>query len=124
MSALLVLRILVVIGAVCLIFAASIAFAGPICGEASWYGTESGSRTASGALFRPDGMTAAIPSRAMLGKHVRVTDMRTGRSVTVLVNDVGPASRLHRIIDLSRGAARRLGIVGRGTAAVCIETSE
>ena len=45
-----------------------------------------------------------MPSRAMLGRHVRVTDQRTGRSVVVLVNDVGPSARLHRVIDLSRGA--------------------
>lgn len=88
-------------------------------GTASWYGTESGSRTASGAYFDGSGMTAAMPSRAMLGRRVVVTDMATARSVTVLVNDVGPAPRLHRIIDLSRAAARRLGMAG--LARVCIQ---
>lgn len=92
---------------------------GVICGTASWYGPESGSVTASGAKFRPDGMTAAMPSRSMIGQTVRVTDQRTGRSIVVLVNDLGPAARLHRVIDLARGAARRLGM--GGLARVCVE---
>lgn len=124
-----VLHVLAALGAVFFIVAATIAFvprahAGVPChgqeGVASFYGSESGSRTASGALFRPEGLSAAMPSRAMLGRRLRVTDQRTGRSIVVIINDVGPAARLHRIIDLSRGAARRLGMAG--LARVCLET--
>ena len=91
-------------------------------GTASFYGTESCQkhrpcRTATGAYFDGSGLTAAMPSRSMLGKRVRVTYQ--GRSVVVLVNDLGPAARLHRVIDLSRAAARRLGMGGVGR--VCIE---
>ena len=89
-------------------------------GIASYYGSEPGSITASGALFRPEGLSAAMPNRAMLGKHVRVTDLRTGRSVVVLVNDVGPARWTGRAIDLSKGAAKRLGIIQVGSARVCV----
>ncbi len=87
-------------------------------GTASWYGTESGSRTASGAYFDGSSMTAAMPRRSMMGKRVRVTDMRTGRSVVVAVNDIGPAAWTHRVIDLSRAAARALGM--GGLARVCV----
>lgn len=93
-------------------------------GRVSWYGTEHGqtrnavacSRRAVGPLagrFRPDGMTAAhwtLPC----GTRVRVTDLATGRGVEVTVNDRGPHPRLRRALDLSRGAARRLGILSRG----------
>lgn len=87
-------------------------------GIASWYGAESGSITATGHHFNPNGMTAAMPSRSMLGKHVRVTDMRTGRSIVVLVDDIGPAAWTHRAIDLAHGAARRLGM--GGLSRVCL----
>jgi rare lipoprotein A len=93
---------------------------GRICGIASWYGSESGHRTATGAYFDGSSMTAAMPSRSMLGRRVRVTDMRTGRSVVVLVNDIGPARWTHRVIDLSRAAARALGM--DGVARVCLDS--
>lgn len=98
--------------------------AAPLCrgqlGIASWYGSESGTVTASGAHFDPNGMTAAMPSRSMLGRHVRVTDMATGRSIVVLVDDIGPAAWTHRVIDLAHGAARALGM--GGLARVCIDS--
>ena len=90
-----------------------------IQGTASWYGSESGSITASGARFNPEGMTAAMPSRSMLGRQVRVTDLATGRSIVVLVDDIGPAAWTHRVIDLAHGAARALGM--GGLARVCID---
>lgn len=93
--------------------------AGTSCGLASFYGSESGTRTASGARFNPSGMTAAHRTLPF-GTRVRVTDIRTGRSVTVTVNDRGPARWTGRAIDLSRGAAQRLGIINRGIARVCI----
>lgn len=77
-------------------------------GAASWYG--SGHRTASGERFNPNGMTAAHRSLPF-GTRVRVENARTGRSVVVRINDRGPFVR-GRIIDLSRGSARALGMGG------------
>lgn len=75
---------------------------------ASFYGRESGPRTASGERFDPNGMTAASRTLAF-GTYVRVTYQ--GRSVTVRINDRGPFIR-GRDIDLSSGAARRIGCPG------------
>jgi rare lipoprotein A len=86
-------------------------------GTASWYGSESGKRTATGARFRPQNLTAAHKTLPLPCK-VRVTNLRNGRSVDVLVNDRGPFKK-GRLIDLSKGAARRLGI--RGLAKVKVE---
>ena len=87
-------------------------------GRASFYGYESGRRTASGARFNPMAMTAA--HRALpFGTRVRVTDTATGRRVDVVITDRGPFAR-GRVIDLSRGAARALGIERRGVAHVGI----
>ena len=77
-------------------------------GAASWYG--SGRRTASGERFNPNGLTAAHRSLPF-GTKVRVENRRTGRSVIVRINDRGPFVR-GRIIDLSRGSARALGMGG------------
>lgn len=90
-------------------------------GVASFYGNESGNRTASGQHFNPNGMTCAMPAyRAGRPTYmVRVTVLATGRSTTCLVNDRGPAARLHRIIDLSIGTAKVLGV--RGLARVRVE---
>ncbi|PSJ17098.1 septal ring lytic transglycosylase RlpA family lipoprotein [Nitrosomonas supralitoralis] len=79
-------------------------------GHASWYGTESGNRTAMGTRFVPHGLTAAhktlpLPSR------VRVTNLKNGRHVDVLVNDRGPFKK-GRVIDLSHGAAKKIGLHG------------
>ncbi|MCJ2011116.1 septal ring lytic transglycosylase RlpA family protein [Methylobacterium sp. J-076] len=77
-------------------------------GTASWYG--SGHRTASGERYNPNGLTAAHRSLPF-GTRVRVENRRTGRSVVVRINDRGPF--IHgRIIDLSRGSARALGMGG------------
>lgn len=81
---------------------------------ASWY--FEGVRTASGERFRPDGLTAA--SRTLpFGTRVRVT--YGSRSVAVRINDRGPYVR-GRCIDLSRGAARRIGLIGAGVGTVTI----
>lgn len=79
-------------------------------GTASWYGAESGNRTASGARFHPHGLTAAHKTLPIPSK-VRVTNLKTGRSVEVVINDRGPF-KSNRLIDLSKGAARQLGISG------------
>jgi len=88
-------------------------------GYASWYGGEQGGRsTASGERFDPKALTAAHNSLAF-GTLLRVTDLATGRTVTVRVNDRGPGHG--RLIDLSEAAARRLGTRACGLAQVTIE---
>ncbi|WP_138498308.1 septal ring lytic transglycosylase RlpA family protein [Nostoc sp. PA-18-2419] len=92
-------------------------------GMASFYGYDgSGNRTASGQRFNPEGMTAAHRTLPF-GTQVRVTNTRNGRSVVVRINDRGPYIR-GRIIDLSAGAARILGMMGSGVAPVHIEVLE
>ncbi|MBW4562545.1 MAG: septal ring lytic transglycosylase RlpA family protein [Mojavia pulchra JT2-VF2] len=89
-------------------------------GMASFYGYDgSGTRTASGKRFNPEGMTAAHRSLPF-GTRVRVTNTRNGRSVVVSIDDRGPYIR-GRIIDLSFGAARVLGMISSGVAPVHIE---
>jgi rare lipoprotein A len=85
-------------------------------GVASYYGNESGSRTASGERFNQNAMTCAHRSLPF-GTKLRVS--HGGRSVVVTVNDRGPFVR-GRVLDLSKGAARVLGLggVGRVTAEV------
>lgn len=80
-------------------------------GLASFYGAESGPRTASGEQFDPEAMTAAHRTLPF-GTRVRVTNIRTGRSVLVRINDRGPFIK-SRVIDLSQGAARVIGIDDR-----------
>lgn len=93
------------------------AFAGQICGRASYYGSESGSRTANGEHFDGRSMTAA--SRTLpFGTKLRVT--YRGKSVVVRVNDRGPFVR-GRFLDLSREAARKLGMIPAGVGKVCVE---
>ena len=88
-------------------------------GEASWYGGwHQGRRTSSGELFDQNALTAAH-SRLPLGSRVRVTLRDTGRSVVVTINDRLPP-KPHRIIDLSRGAASRLGLLDQGVGDVTL----
>ena len=88
-------------------------------GEASWYGGHfAGGRTSSGERFDPRAMTAAHTTLP-LGSRVRVTRQDTGASIIVSVNDRLPPHR-RRIIDLSRGAAARLGIANLGVAWVTL----
>jgi rare lipoprotein A len=79
-------------------------------GVASMYGNESGSKTASGQRFNENAMTCAHRSLPF-GTKLRVS--HGGRSIIVTVNDRGPFVR-GRVIDLSKGAARALGISGLG----------
>jgi rare lipoprotein A len=83
--------------------------------KASWYGTESGNRTASGAPFHPNELTAAHRSLPF-GTRLRVSWMH--RSVVVTVTDRGPAKWTGRCLDLSRGAAAHLGMIRAGVAHV------
>lgn len=71
---------------------------------------------ASGGRFNPHGMTAAHRTLPF-GTRLRVTEPRSGRAVVVTVNDRGPFIR-GRVLDLSLGAARRLGITARGVATI------
>ncbi len=92
-------------------------------GEATWYGPRHAGRlTSNGERFDPRKMTAAHPSLP-LGTMVRVTDVTTGRSVIVRVNDREPPHGV-RCIDLSEGAAIVLGIHGRGVAEVKLTALE
>src|SRR5262245_49722597 len=92
-------------------------------GLASWYGGSlNGRRTASGERFDQEALTCAHRSLP-IGTRVRVTNLENGRSVVVTVTDRGPFVR-GRIIDLSRGAARRLGLLHAGTARVRVEPIE
>ena len=85
-------------------------------GVASWYGPGlQGNETASGEAFDMWAMTAAHPCLPM-GTKVRVTVLATGRSLIVTVNDRLPSRR--RILDLSKGAARVLGIATQGVTVV------
>lgn len=89
-------------------------------GMVSFYGTESGTRTANGEHFSPGGQTCAHWTLRM-GTRLKVTDLATGHSVICRVNDRGPHPRLHRSVDLARGAAVKLGIVSRGVVRARIE---
>ncbi|OGF21218.1 MAG: hypothetical protein A2V63_05745 [Candidatus Eisenbacteria bacterium RBG_19FT_COMBO_70_11] len=76
-------------------------------------------RTASGAVYDENALTAAHPSLAF-GARVRVTNTGNGRSVVVTINDRGPFTG-GRIIDVSYRAARHLGFVREGIARVQVE---
>jgi rare lipoprotein A len=86
-------------------------------GLASFY-TE-GTRTANGEKFDTHELTAAHPTLPF-GTRLRVTNVATGRSVTVRVNDRGPYVR-GRVVDVSYSAADALGMVGRGVAKVKLD---
>jgi len=86
-------------------------------GVASYYGNESGRKTASGERFNQNAMTCAHRSLPF-GTKLRVT--HGGRSVVVTVNDRGPFIR-GRVLDLSTGAARAIGLTGAGVGRVTAE---
>jgi rare lipoprotein A len=89
-------------------------------GLASFYAHRfHGRRTASGVRYDMHAMTCAHPT-APFGSRLKVTDVETGRSVVVVVNDRGPFAR-GRVVDLSLAAAKRLGMVKRGVARVTVE---
>jgi rare lipoprotein A len=89
-------------------------------GLASWYGPKfHGKRTASGEVFNHEKFTAAHRTLPW-GSRVKVTNLANGKSVDVRINDRGPFGK-GRIIDVSRAAARALGMVGRGITTVRVE---
>jgi rare lipoprotein A len=91
-----------------------VAEAKSMTGMASYY--KSGKRTANGESFNPNGLTAAHRNLPF-GTKVKVTNLRNGKSVIVRINDRGPFIR-SRIIDLSYGAAKVVGLHRSGVARV------
>jgi rare lipoprotein A len=71
---------------------------------------------ATGARYNPDGLTAAHRTLPF-GTRLRVTDLISNRSVVVTINDRGPFIA-GRVLDLSRGAAQQLGMIGRGVTRI------
>lgn len=89
-------------------------------GFASWYGPGfHGAMSASGEIFNANAMTAAHRTLPF-GTQVRVTNMDNGRSVVVRINDRGPFTH-NRVIDISEGAARSIGLIYSGVAPVRME---
>jgi rare lipoprotein A len=89
-------------------------------GLASWYGPGfNHHKTANGERF-----SSALPTAAHrhlpIGTHVRVTNLKTGKSTTVRVNDRGPYAH-NRVIDLSQAAAKQIGMVKKGVTPVKLE---
>ena len=92
-------------------------------GQASYYADKfDGKTTASGERFDQDKLTAAHPELP-LGSEVTVKNPDTGKEVTVEVNDRGPYVG-DRDIDLSKAAAKKLGITKEGVAEVEIEATK
>jgi rare lipoprotein A len=86
-------------------------------GQASYY--EHPGRTASGEVYKPDRLTAAHKTLP-LGTRVRVVNLKNGKSVVVRINDRMPR-HLKKVIDLSRGSARAVGIARqKGVAQVAL----
>ncbi|NNM81477.1 MAG: septal ring lytic transglycosylase RlpA family protein [Burkholderiales bacterium] len=90
-------------------------------GVASWYGRRiNGAKTSSGEAYDMYGMTAAHPTLP-IPSYAKVTNLKTGKSVIVKINDRGPF-RSDRLIDLSYTAAHKLGIIRNGSAKVAVDT--
>ena len=89
-------------------------------GEASYYGGDfHGKKTATGEVFDQNKMTAAS-KELPLGSKATVTNEETGKSVDVKINDRGPYAK-DRVLDVSKGAAKKLDMLDDGTAPVTIE---
>ncbi|MBV8254673.1 MAG: septal ring lytic transglycosylase RlpA family protein [Chitinophaga sp.] len=89
-------------------------------GKASFYADSfDGKKTASGETFRQNNLTAAHPSLPF-GTRVKVVNIANGRSVKVRINDRGPFTK-NRMIDVSKKAAKRLGMMSTGVATVQIK---
>lgn len=90
-------------------------------GQATYYADRfHGRTTASGERFDQQAMTAAH-RRLPFGTRVRVTNRNNGASVVVRINDRGPFGDRRRIIDLSRAAAEKLGMIRAGVVPVRVE---
>ncbi len=92
-------------------------------GIASWYGPNfHGKATANGEVYNMNGLTAAHRTLPFDTK-VKVVNIDNSRSITVRINDRGPYAK-NRIIDLSKGAAKQLDMIGPGTARVKLYASK
>jgi rare lipoprotein A len=100
-----------------LMLAASTDPASAQCGRASWYALHS--KTASGERMNPSAMTAAHRSLPF-GTKVKVTNKKNGKSVVVRINDRGPFIK-GRVIDVSKGAAQKLGFIKSGHTSICLD---
>lgn len=86
-------------------------------GEASWYGPGfEGQKTASGEIFMADRIMAASPDLP-LGSKAEVTNLENNKKTEVRISDRGPYAK-GRILDLSQGAAKELGMINKGKARV------
>ncbi len=93
-------------------------------GTASYYSDKfDGGRTASGERFDQDDLTCAHGSLPF-GCRIRVTNLRNNKAVEVKVNDRGGFSKHGRVVDLSKAAAKEIGMMGTGTAKVKVEVLE
>ena len=107
------------LAAIAAFFLMPVAMAWAETGEASVYGNEHGQwRRADGKRFIPSEIVCAHRTRK-LGSVPRVTNLANGRSILCPIRDRGPAAWTHRVLDLSFGAARALGV--RGLARVRID---
>jgi rare lipoprotein A len=89
-------------------------------GVASWYGPGyHGNRTSSGEVYDQEALTAAHAT-FVFGTRVKVTLLATHRSVVVRINDRFPNHK-GRVIDVSKAAARAIGLIGPGTGRVRVE---
>jgi len=111
----LIAKLIVAASAACLLFAGA---AQAESGIASVYSYK-GSKTASGERAHPGGLTAAHRTLPF-GTVVRVTNRHNGKSVSVRINDRGPFIR-GRVLDLSTGAARAVGLTSAGVGRVTAE---
>lgn len=92
-------------------------------GEASYYADSlNGSKTASGELYDKNALSAAHRSLPF-GTKVKVTYLKTGQSVVVVINDRGPFAE-GRLIDLSAAAAKKIGLIDAGHGRVRLEVME
>jgi rare lipoprotein A len=97
-----------------------------LVGKATYYGGKGldGNETANGEIFDHREHTAAAPKSIPLGSTAKVTNLETGKSVEVRITDRGPRVR-GKHIDLSRGAAREIGITRKeGHAPVKVEVTK
>jgi len=89
-------------------------------GEATYYADSfAGRPTASGEAYDPGKLTAAHRTLPF-GTRVRVTDVASGDSVVVRINDRGPWGNKGRVIDISRAAASEIGLLRRGRSQVAL----
>lgn len=110
---------LLVVATVCMLMGLTYHAEAKQCGGASWYGPGfHGKKTASGAKFNQNAMTAAHRTLPF-GSVVKVINQKTGKSVKVTITDRGPYKK-GRVIDLSKAAAEKLGTKNAGIGKVCI----